>query len=562
MTRFSHLVALGLALSELTACGAAPSPPPAQAANPAAPHDNLQQIVDRYWDERAVRGNPPSAQFMADSLAVERRYLDEVLAIPRAQLDAEGGLTYDIFKRQRELNIEGFTYPTELMPVNPFDGMPLQFARAAADTEQRPFKTAKDYDSWLLRIDGYTAWSKQAIANMREGMRRGYTSPRVLMERMLPLLQGLGEDTSANVFYAPLRTMPEAIKEPERTRLSASVTAAVKDQLLPAYRELHDFIQREYLPRARASIALSALPLGPSWYAFRVKRATGSQLTPTEIHAIGTAEVERIRARMPAQPAGPPPQPKTEPLSDYLELKVQTLAALPALFSATPRTDFEIRPLGRMGDAATLLVHRPAAPEEGAPAILYVNTDPSAARPAGAQIPVFLQEALPGRHYQSALQQERTDLPRFRRFGVEPAFADGWALYAASLGDELGLYRDEEAKRSAALAQLKCAVALVADTGIHAQDWTRAQAADYVRAQLGVDPAEAGLVTDRFVALPGDALACKMGELKFQALRARAQQTLSQRFDIREFHTEILKDGAMPLDILEAKMKRWMETRR
>ena len=153
-------------------------------------------------------------------------------------------------------------------------------------------------------------------------------------------------------------------------------------------------------------------------------------------------------------------------------------------------------------------------------------------------------------------------MPRFRRFGVEPAFADGWAVYAASLGDELGLYRDEEAKRAAALAQLKCAVALVADTGIHAQDWTRAQAADYVRAQLGVDPAEAGLVTDRFVALPGDALACKMGELKFQALRARAQQTLSQRFDIREFHTEILKDGAMPLDILEAKMKRWMETRR
>jgi uncharacterized protein (DUF885 family) len=153
-------------------------------------------------------------------------------------------------------------------------------------------------------------------------------------------------------------------------------------------------------------------------------------------------------------------------------------------------------------------------------------------------------------------------LPRFRRFGVEPAFADGWALYAASLGDELGLYRDEEAKRAAALAQLKCAVALVADTGIHAQDWTRTQAADYVRAQLGLDPAEAELMTDRLVALPGDALACKMGELKFQALRTRAQQMLGARFDIREFHTEILKDGAMPLDILEAKMKRWMEARR
>src|ERR1700676_2993383 len=291
MARFSFKVSLALTFLGLAACGRAPAPAPSQVTNAAAPHDTLNQIVDRYWNEHVRPGVSISPQFLADSLSLERRFLAEVLAVPRAGLDADAGLTYDIFKRQRELGIEGLTYPAELMPVNPFDGMPLQFARAAADTEQRPFKTAKDYDSWLLRVDGYTAWSKQAIANTREGMRRGYTSPRVLMERMLPLLQGLGEDSSANVFYAPLRTMPEAIKEPERTRLSASVTAAVKDQLLPAYRELHDFIQREYLPRARASIALSALPLGPSWYAFRVKRSTGSQLTPTEIHAIGTAEV-------------------------------------------------------------------------------------------------------------------------------------------------------------------------------------------------------------------------------------------------------------------------------
>ncbi len=153
-------------------------------------------------------------------------------------------------------------------------------------------------------------------------------------------------------------------------------------------------------------------------------------------------------------------------------------------------------------------------------------------------------------------------MPKFRRFGSEPAFVDGWALYAASLGDELGLYRDDEAKRGALVGQLKCAVALVVDTGLHAQDWTRAQAADYVRAQLGVDAADASLMTDRFVALPGDALSCKMGELKFQALLTHARQALSARFDIRDFHSEILKDGAMPLDILEAKMKRWMEARR
>jgi uncharacterized protein (DUF885 family) len=562
MTRFSRSVALGLAFLELAGCGAAPAPPPSQATNSGAPHDNLRRIVDRYWDEHVVPGNPLSPQFMADTLALERRFLADVLAIPRANLDADAGLNYDIFKRQRELDIEDLTYPTELVPVNPFDGMPQLFARAAADTEQHPLKTAKDYENWLLRIDDYVGWSRQAIANMREGMRRGYTSPRVLMDRVLPLLQGFGEDTSANVFYVPLRTMPEIIKEPERTRLTLSVTGAVKNKLLPAYRELHDFIQSEYLPRARVSVALSALPLGPSWYAARIKRATGSRLTPNEIHGIGTAEVERIRARMLAQPAGAPPLPKAELLNAYQELKVQTLAAMPTLFSAAPGADFEIRAFGRLGGAGTLLAYQPAAPDEGTPAVLYVNPEPGAARPANVQIAGFLQEAIPGRHYQSALQQERVDLPKFRRFGSEPAFVDGWALYAASLGEELRLYRDDEAKRGALAGQLQCAVALVVDTGLHAKEWTRAQAAGYLRAQLGVGPADADLMTDRFVALPGDALACKMGELKFQALLAQAQKALGARFDIREFHSEILKDGAMPLDILEAKMKRWMEARR
>src|SRR5260370_9834580 len=175
MTRFSHSIALGLAFLELAACGAAPAPPPSQATNSAAPHDNLRRIVDRYWDEHVVPGNPLSPQFMADSLSLERRFLAEVLAIPRAHLDADAGLTYDIFKRQRELNIEDFPYPTELVPVNPFDGMPLQFAHAAADTGQHPLRSAKDYENWRLRIDDYVAESRQTIAKMREGMRRGYT---------------------------------------------------------------------------------------------------------------------------------------------------------------------------------------------------------------------------------------------------------------------------------------------------------------------------------------------------------------------------------------------------
>jgi uncharacterized protein (DUF885 family) len=387
-----------------------------------------------------------------------------------------------------------------------------------------------------------------------------------LMERMLPLLQGLGEDISGNVFYIPLRTMPEAINEPERTRLTASLTAAVRDKLLPAFRDLHDFVQNEYLPRTRTSVALSALPLGPSWYASRVRRATGGQLTPNDIHAVGLTEVERIRARMLALTPGAPPAGAGaaagsrggELVNAYRELETQTLAAMPVLFSAMPETDVDIRASGSSNPPAALLTYRSAAVDGATPAILYVNTAPGAAGPAKVEIASFLREALPGRHYQYALQREAADLPKFRRFGSEPAFTDGWAEYAASLGEELGLYRDDEDRREELSGQLKCAVALVVDTGLQAKGWTRAKAADYLRAQLGADNAEAELGADRFLALPGDDLACKIGELKFQALRKRALEALGTRFDIREFHAEILKDGAMPLDILEAKMQLWM----
>lgn len=536
MARFSHAIFLAPAFWALAACGAPPAPVPSAPASAAIPRDSLARIVDRYWDERVTSGNPLSAQFLADSLAVQRRYLAELLAVPRGHLDAQSKLTYDIFRRQRELGIEGFTYPNELLPVDPFDAMPQQFARLATDPDPHAFATAADYESWLRRIDDYVAWTHQAIANMREGLRRGYSSPRVLVERSVTLLQGLGTDTPANVFYTPLRALPKTIQEPERSRLDLELTQAIKNRLLPAYRELHDFLQRDYLPRARTTVALAALPLGPSWYAYRVKRATDSALNPGEIHAIGVAEVERLRARLQALAQAAPPEvtaPELAPpqVTPPQELESRTLAAMPALFSNVPQAGAQIGAAG-------------------------------AARTPGLDMAAFLQEVLPGRRYQSALQQARADLPKFRRFGSDVAFVDGWALYAASLGEELGLYPDERDKRAALMAQLRCAAALVVDTGLHAQEWSREQAVDYVHAQLGVEDSQARWMTDRMIALPGDALACKIGELNIQALRSRAQQALGARFDSREFHAAILEDGAMPLDILDAKVQLWIEARR
>jgi uncharacterized protein (DUF885 family) len=537
MGRIFSNAPLGLALLALAACGPAPAPTPSHAANASASHDNLRRVVDRYWDEHVPPGNPLSPQFMADSLAIERRFLAELQSIPRDRLEADAQLTYDIFKSQRELAIEGFTYPAELLPVEPFDGMPWHLARDAADLGQHPLASAAAYEGWLTRIGDFESWTRQAILNMREGMRRGYTSPREPMARTLPPLQDLGTDSPANVFYVAFRAMPPSIKESERTRLSAVLAGAVKDKLLPAYRNLHDFIQNEYLPNSRRNLSLSALPLGHSWYAYRVRRATGTRLTATEIHAIGVAEVDRLRLRLPGPPAAPPavsPADRTDLLSAYQDLKAQTQGAMPALFSMLAESDFEIRAAPAAGPLTAPLLYRPAIPKLGIPAILYVDTAPKAGPPPAINIANFLQEAIPGRHYQEALQRERADLPKFRRFGHEPAFADGWALYAATLGTEMGLYRDDEAKRSAVNLQLECAAALVVDTGLNAMDWTRAQAADYLGAHLAMDADAAGLMIDRFAALPGDALACEMGGLEIQALRSRAQQLLGGRFDIQE----------------------------
>jgi len=550
----------GLAFLALAACGAPQAPPSATVPKPAAPTEQLGRLVERYWDEHLSVDTDISPQFLADSLSIERRYLAEVRAVPRASLDPASRLTYDIFVRQRELLIEGFTFPGELMPINPFGGVPQQFAAQALVLAAHPPASAAEYEKWLGRIDDYVRWTQQAAVNMREGMRRGYTSPRVLIERMLPQLERLGADESANVFYAPLRSVPEAILEPARGQLTKAMADAISHRLLPANRMLYDFLRQEYLPRARVGIALSELPLGAQWYAYRVRRATGAALSPDEVSRLGVAEVERIGASaqthdalaqthdVPA-PAGP------ELVGAYREIEAQVRAAMPGLFSEMPQADFDIRAAERLPAPASALYYQRAG--AFGPAVLYVDTGGAAAHKVS--MAGFLQQGLPGHHLQMALQQEGAALPRFRRFGAEAAFTEGWGLYAASLGEALGLYPDESSKSDAAAAEMRCAVALVVDTGLHAKGWTRAQALGYLRAHLGLDESDAQAMIDAYAANPADALACMTGALGFRALRARAQQSLGPRFDVREFHSEILKGGAMPMDILEAKMKSWAE---
>ncbi|MGO8828180.1 MAG: DUF885 domain-containing protein [Steroidobacteraceae bacterium] len=579
MIRFLRSVPVGFAIMALLGCGSAP-PPPIHPPIAPAPREQLARLIEQYWTEY-LRLNPQrlpegaarrfdgasgydiSAQFLADSLALERTCLGEVLELQRPRLDADSQLNYDIFKRERELAVESFTYPSELLPVNPFRSMPQLFAQTGAGAGQYAILSAKDYEHWRARMDAYVRWTGQAIANMREGMRRGYALPRVLVEEMLPQLAALGEDSPANVFYQPLSSIPATIADSERIRLSQGITAGVRERILPAYRTLLDFLRGEYLPRARETVGLSALPLGGSWYAFLVKQETDTSLTPAEIHRFGQAEVERLHGRLQAllAEAGnphPPDRSADELLSRYGELKVQVASAMPALFSQAPQADFAIRAVEPFRQAiAPALSYQRGTPNGGTAATLYVNTAATAARPATAAA-LFLQQAVPGHQYQLAIQQERSDLPAFRRFGGDPAFVEGWSLYAASLGEEMGLYGDPDSKIAGLMVELGCAAGLVIDTGLHAQGWTREQAIDYLQTQLSIEEAAARTAVDRDLSLPGEALACGLGGRRIRGLRARAEQTLGTRFDVRAFHAELLDEGAMPLNILESRVDRWL----
>jgi uncharacterized protein (DUF885 family) len=596
MIRFSRLVVFGVALLTLGACGARPPSQPVQAVDSGAQSEHLGQIVERYWAENAALmpwyswgsadmefSDTPAEniapQSLADSLALERRSLAEVSAVPRPTLDPESKLTYDIFRQERAEAIDGFTYPLELLPINPYDGMPQRFAVMASAAERLALSSAKDYDNWRVRAASFVGWTRQAIANMRDGMRRGYTLPRILVEKSLPQLAALGQDAPGNVFYQSMRTNPPTAADPEQIRLAETLAAFLKDEILPAYRALHDFLQNEYLPRSRSSVGWSALPLGDAWYAHLAKRATGGTSTPAQLHALGLAEVERLRQRVQALLAeaafpgdarsyleharGDPRfsyKTAAELLQAYQDMKDQIGTTAPALFAAFPRAEFGIRKVEAYREAVTpALSYRPRAPNGMLAATLYVNTAALDARPATLVSSQFLREAVPGHHYQLELQRERADLPRFRRFGGAPAFTEGWGLYAATLGEELGLYREPEAKFGALLAQMNCAVGLVIDTGLHAQGWTRQQALEYLRAQVPVDDATAGDTVDRDLARPAEALACTVGFLKIQGLRTLAQQTLGARFDLRGFHSEVVKNGAIPLDALEAEVKSWVE---
>jgi uncharacterized protein (DUF885 family) len=601
MSRHSivKLAVLALAAAGLAGCGSDGTNAVATSAAPTAAvataDQQLNALVEQYWDKylelnplvATLNGdyrfngrmeNDISPAYLADSRALENEYLKKLGEIKVDQLSAQSRLTYDVFARDRSVTMEGFTYQSELLPIAQFGNRATFFAQLSA-AGLHPFRDVKDYDDWLSRVHDYVVWVDQAITNMRAGVNKGFVQPRVLVERVLPQLEALGgSDPTQSVYYRSIAAMSANISAAERARLKEAFAKAIVEEIWPANRRLLVYMRDEYLPKTRASVGMNALPMGDRWYSYLVRLYTTTDKSPDEIHRIGLAEVARIRGEMEAvirevgfqgdfqaflamlrsDPRFYYSQPE-EIVAGYRALKDRATLAAQQLFSVTPKADFEVRAVEPFREkSASSASYQQATADGSRPGIFYVNTYDLKSRPRYQMQSIFLHEAIPGHHFQLAIQQEVAALPRFRRFGGYGAYVEGWGLYAESLGYEMGFYTDPYDHFGALSAEIWRAVRLVLDTGLHSKNWTREQAIEYLTSNTAIGPMDAVAEVERYIAIPGQALSYKIGELKFKELRARAHKALGERFDLKEFHRQVLIDGSLPLAVLDAKIDRWI----
>jgi uncharacterized protein (DUF885 family) len=400
------------------------------------------------------------------------------------------------------------------------------------------------------------------------------------MTKVLPQLDAIiKDDPTQTTFWGPIANMPKEFSDADRKRLTDAYRAMIADEMMPAYKRMRAFIADEYLPACRDTVSLSALPDGEAWYAFNAKTQTTTDLTPAQIHDIGLKEVERIHGEMRQvmQQVGFKGdlqaffkfvttdkqfefKSEEELLAAYNALRTKIDARIPEQFSLLPKAGFEIRPVEPFrAESMAGGQYFPPSEDGTRPGIFYVNTFDLPSRKRWDAEDLYLHEAIPGHHFQIAIQQELKGVPAFRRFGGETAFAEGWGLYAESLGKDLGVYTDPYQYFGRLQGELWRAIRLVVDTGLHSKGWTREQVIDYMKANSAVENTDAVAEAERYIAIPGQALAYKIGELKIQEQKRKAQTALGAKFDPRAFHAEVLKDGSVPLPVLEAKIDRWIK---
>lgn len=587
----SFFLFLTLLLSGLWACqNNTPTPSTAQAQLP------IDSVFAAYHQERLPLF-PIEATFAGDSRYNDllpntisqahrskmrefyTRYRNRLLQYDKASLNDQQRTSYDILLWECDISLEDLSFPTELLPINQFDCLPLSMGQLASGSSGQPFKTVKDYEDWLRRVDGFVSWCDTAVANMRRGMAMEYVLPKALAEKMVPQMAAFDHGPAEkHHYYSPVAIMPKEFTPEEKARLTAAYQQMVNDKIIPLYQRMQQFVKEEYLPACRASAGISAVPNGAQYYAHQIRSFTTTNMSAEEVFQLGEQEVARLSQEMEKVKTQvgfkgdlksffdfvrkrKELMPFTEPsqvIDNFNKIHETMKPQLAQLFNLVPKTPF--------------VVKRTEAFREKTAAAEYIQGSLDGTRPGTFYVPIpdvreynlysdedlFLHEAIPGHHYQVSLQQENAQLPDFRRTLWYSAYGEGWALYCESLGAELGLYKDPYQYFGMLSAEMHRAIRLVVDAGMHAKGWSREQAIQY-SLDHEAEP-ESSIISEieRYMSWPGQAVSYKVGQLKIRALRAKAEQAMGAKFDIKTFHRIVLENGCLPLTVLEGKIDKWM----
>jgi len=563
----------------------------ASSSVPAGPKEDFDALLGEHW-EWVLREDPVRASRLGDRrfndqwadqrlTAIERRqseqreFLRRLRLIDASTLAENDQLNYDLIRRALEDGIDGYQFRDYLMPMSQRGG--VQSLEATAESLR--LMNVRDYEDWLARLAKIPAVLEQTTALMEEGRKTGYMPPKILMERIPDQLGAqLVEDAVDSPFYKAFVTMPVSITEADRERLQQLAKSVIEESVVPAYRTFSRYFNDTYLPASRDTIGASALPNGAAFYEYRVRVFTTTQMTPDEVHRLGLNEVRRIRDEMQLvidelgfegtfaefldflrtdrQFYYDTPE---ELFDGYLATAKRIDPQLVKLFGKLPRMPYGLRPIpdNLAPDTTTAYYNRPAA-DGSRPGYYYVNLYRPEVRPKYEMEVLTIHEAVPGHHLQIALQMELEEMPDFRKYSGFTVFTEGWGLYSESLGYEMGFYKDPYSHFGALTYDMWRAVRLVVDTGMHYKGWTRQQAIDFFRDNAAKTEQDIVNEIDRYIAWPGQALAYKIGQLKMLELRHKAEQALGSGFDIKAFHDALLGGGALPMEVLETRMNRWL----
>jgi len=530
---------------------------------------------DRMSDELTAAGKAKLKEFY-------KKYKAELARYDREKLSEEDKTSWDILLWECNINIAELKFPTELMPLNQIFSKHLFISQLASGSSSQPFKTVKDYENWQKRVDGFIVWCDTAQVNMRNGIKLGYVLPASLIRKMIPQLAGMDHGpANEHLFYAPVKQFPDDFSAQDKSRLKKEYTEMVETKVIPMFKRLHTFVEEEYLPAGRKTDGFKALPNGEALYNFYIKYYTTTNMNSDEIHKLGLSEVERISAEMEkvktqvgfkgdlksffdfvrANPKLMPFKEPQEVITHFNKIHEVMKPNLKKLFDLTPKTAFEVRRTEAFREASASAEYNSGLADGSRPGVFYVPIPDVKTYNIVSDESLFLHEAIPGHHYQISLQQENTALPDFRKNLWYSAYGEGWALYAESLGKELGLYTDPYQYFGMLSGEMHRAIRLVVDTGIHSKGWTREKAIQYSLDHEAESKESITAEIERYMAGGGQALSYKIGQLKIRQLRAKAEKKLGSGLQIREFHKLVLESGCVPLEILEDKVNRWIASK-